>query len=67
MTDNRMQVNEAVRRVVSKDGHTQVLTGVKTVDNSGSWLRMETDQGFVLVNSANVLMYIIKSNNKADV
>jgi len=55
-----MHVNETVRRVVSTDGHTQILTGVTTVDNSGSWTRLECDQGYVVINPINVLMYIPK-------
>ena len=53
-------LNEQVRRVVSRDGHEQRLTGVKSIDTTGSWTRLESDQGYVIINNDNVLMYIVK-------
>lgn len=53
-------VNEEVRRVVSIDGHEQRLTGVKLLNNTGSWTRVECDQGYAIINNANVLMFIVK-------
>lgn len=61
---SKVEVNEQVRRVVSKDGHEQRLTNVKSVDVTGSWTRLESDQGYVLVNNDNVLMYIVKGEIK---
>lgn len=63
--DNRLQVNETIRRVISTDGHQQILSGVRTVDNTGHWTRLETDQGYVIINPNNVLMYIIKQSPEA--
>jgi len=57
-----INVNESVRRVVSKDGHEIRLYNVKTVDVSGSWVRIESDEGYVVVNPANVLAFIIKGD-----
>ncbi len=57
-----IELNEQVRRVVSSDGHEVRLTGVKSVDNTGSFDRFECEQGYVLVNRQNVLAYIIKGN-----
>ena len=54
------KVNEEVRRIVSKDGHELRLHNVKTVDTSGSWLRLTSDEGYVIVNPNNVLAYIVK-------
>jgi hypothetical protein len=59
-----MQVNESLRRVVSKDGHELRLTNVKTVNTSGSWVRLESDEGYVIVNPANVLAFIVKGEVK---
>lgn len=55
-----MQVNEIVRRVVSKDGHELKLHNVTDVDTSGSWLRIQSDEGYVIINPANVLAFIVK-------
>lgn len=55
-----MQVNETLRRVVSKDGHELRLTNVKTVNTTGSWVRLESDEGYVIINPANVLAFIVK-------
>lgn len=60
----KTEVNEKVRRVVSKDGHEQRITGVKSVDTTGSWTRLEADQGYVIINNDNVLMYIVKGEVK---
>lgn len=54
------QVNEDVRRVVSTHGHEIRLNNVTTVDTSGSWVRMDSDEGYVIVNPQNVLAFIIK-------
>lgn len=59
-----IEVNETLRRVVSKDGHEVRLTNVKSVNTSGSWTRVESDEGYVIINPANVLMYIIKGEKK---
>ena len=56
----KIEVNEQVRRVVSVNGHEQKLHNVRSLDISGSWLRLESDEGYVLVNPNNVLMMIVK-------
>ena len=58
------EVNEKLRRIVSVNGHEQRLTGITTVDVTGSWTRIECDQGYVLINNDNVLMQIIKGEKK---
>lgn len=57
-------VNEQLRRVVSKDGHEVRLNNVKSVNTSGSWIRLEADEGYVIINPSNVLMFIVKSEKK---
>jgi hypothetical protein len=57
-----MQVNETLRRVVSKDGTELKLHNVTDVDTSGSWLRLQCDEGYVIINPANVLAFIIKGD-----
>lgn len=53
-------VNEAVRRVVSRDGHELRLHNVTMLNLSGSWVRLQADEGYVLVNPNNVLAFIVK-------
>lgn len=55
-----VKVDESLRRVVSIMGHEQRLTGVTSIDTTGEWTRFQTDQGYVLINPTNVLMYIVK-------
>jgi len=55
-----MQVNEKLRRVVSKDGHEIRLNNVTELDISGSWVRLQSDEGYVIINPANVLAFIVK-------
>lgn len=57
-------VNESLRRIVSINGAEQKVTGVKSVNNTGSWDRFDTDQGYVVVNKENVLMYIIRDGKQ---
>ena len=53
-------VNEKVRRIVSKVGHELRLHNVTSLDISGSWVRLQSDEGYVLVNPQNVLAFIVK-------
>lgn len=55
-----IKVNEKVRRIVSKDGHELRLHNVTMLNVSGSWVRLQSDEGYVLVNPANVLAFIVK-------
>ena len=55
-----IEVNEKLRRVVSVNGHEQRFTNVKVLNNTGSWTRLECDQGYVVINNDNVLAFIIK-------
>lgn len=54
------EVNEELRRVISTHGHEIRLNDVKTVDTSGSWVRLESAEGYVIINPANVLAFIVK-------
>jgi hypothetical protein len=55
-----IKVNETLRRVVSVSGHEQRFTNVKTLNNTGSWTRLECDQGYAIINNDNVLAFIVK-------
>lgn len=57
-------VNESLRRIISINGAEQKVTGVKSVNNTGSWDRFDTDQGYAVVNKANVLMYVIRDGKQ---
>lgn len=57
-------VDESLRRVISVQGAEQKLTGVRTMNNTGSWDRFDTDQGYAVVNKANVLMYVIRDGKQ---
>lgn len=55
-----IKVNEALRRVVSVHGHEQRFTNVSVLNNTGSWTRLECDQGYAIINNDNVLAFIVK-------
>ena len=55
-----IKVNEVLRRVVSVNGHEQRFTNVKSLNNTGSWTRLECDQGYAIINNQNVLAFIVK-------
>lgn len=60
MSKSDTPVKEQLRRVISTDGHELRLTNVTSINNTGSWTRLESDQGYVIINPANVLAFIIK-------
>jgi hypothetical protein len=55
-----IEVKESVRRIVSVTGAEKRLHNVTSVDNSGSWLRIQSDEGYVLINPDNVLLMVVK-------
>jgi hypothetical protein len=55
-----IEVKEDLRRVVSVSGHEQRFTHVTKLNNTGSWTRLECDQGYVIINNDNVLAFIVK-------
>jgi hypothetical protein len=55
-----IEVNESLRRVVSINGHEQRFSNVTKLNNTGSWTRLECDQGYVIINNDNVLAFIVK-------
>lgn len=57
-----IKVQEKLRRIVSSQGHEVRLHNVKTVDNSGSWLRFESDEGYILVNPQNIMAMVIRGD-----
>jgi hypothetical protein len=59
-----MQVQETLRRVVSTNGHELRLNNVTDVNTSGSWIRLQADEGYVIINPANVLAFIVKGEVK---
>lgn len=59
-----IEVDESLRRVISINGAEQKLTGVKSINNTGSWDRFDTDQGYAVVNKDNVLMYVIRDGKQ---
>lgn len=57
-----MQVNESLRRIVSTDGHEVRLTNVTDLNTTGSWVRLQSDEGYTIVNPRNVLAFIVKTD-----
>lgn len=60
----KLEVKEEARRIVSVHGAEKILHNVTGFDNSGSWLRIYSDEGYVLVNPNNTLMMIVKGEAK---
>jgi hypothetical protein len=57
---SKFEVKEQVRRIISKHGSQIILHDVTSVDTGGSWTRLESAEGYVIVNPENVLAYIVK-------
>ena len=53
-------VQEKTRRIISVTGHKQTFHNVTKVDTGGNWNRFECDEGYVLVNTDNVLCIVIE-------
>lgn len=52
----KIEVKESYRLVVFEGGYKAKFRNVVAVDNTGNWLRMETEGGeYILVNSDKVL------------
>lgn len=54
MDSNFIQVNEKRRVIYFKDGSIANFYNVKWFNSSGSWLRMESDEGYILANPENI-------------
>lgn len=54
------QVNESLRRIISIHGAEIKLNDVTEVDISGSWIRLQSAEGYVLLNPNNILAMIVK-------
>jgi hypothetical protein len=57
---NQVQVNEKRRTIYFKDGSISNYNNVKWFDSSGSWLRMESDEGYIIANPENIEEIIAK-------
>jgi hypothetical protein len=51
---NKVEVNEKRRAIYFKDGSIGNFHNVKWFDASGSWLRMESDEGYIIANPENI-------------
>jgi hypothetical protein len=57
-------VQERIRTVVSVTGNKFLVRGVSKVDNSGTWTRLDSEDGYVIINPSNVLAYIVPMEAK---
>lgn len=51
---NQVQVNEKRRVIYFNDGSISNFHNVKWFDSSGTWLRMESDEGYIIANPKNI-------------
>jgi len=52
-------VEEARRTVFFKDGAKATFTNVKSFNASGSFLRLVSDEGYIILNTANINYMIV--------
>ena len=57
-----VQVNEARRSIIFTDGHRLELSNVTSYNSSGTWLRIWSDEGFIIVNPKKILYHMIQNN-----
>ena len=55
----KREVHETNRQVRFDNGETLIFNNVTHVDNSGTWLRIWSDEGYVLLNSKRILSHTI--------
>lgn len=59
MKNRMMKTSEVRRTIIDVNGNKHVLRNVTMVDFGGNWLRVLSDEGYVVINPDNVvLMYI---------
>jgi len=63
---SQVPVNEKRRQVVFKNGERLDLHNVSSFDPSGSWLRVWSDEGMALINTAEVNYHMVKSELRKD-
>jgi len=51
---NQVKVVEKRRAIYWKDGQISNFHNVKWFDSSGTWLRMESDEGYIIANPENI-------------
>lgn len=56
----QVKVNEKKRTVVFENGQRVIFHKVKWFDNSGTYLRLMTEEGYVLINTDKVLCHIVE-------
>lgn len=64
-----VEVNEKRRTVVFRDGQRLELSNVTGFNNSGTWLRLWSDEGFFLLNTKRINYHQIQNKptvNEAD-
>ena len=54
-----VQVQETKRTVFFKDGQRAVFNNVKWFNADGSFLRIGSDEGYVLLNTANINYIVV--------
>ncbi len=59
-----MIVKESTRKVTFNTGKSITFTNVTNFNADGSWLRLECDQGYILLNPANILYMTIPIETK---
>lgn len=52
-------VEETKRKVYFKDGAKATFNNVKWFNSSGSYLRLGSDEGYVLINSENINYMVV--------
>lgn len=58
----QVKVKEKKRTVVFMGGEKVIFHNVVWFDNSGTYLRLMTDEGYVLINTDKVLCHIVDGN-----
>jgi hypothetical protein len=55
-------VNEARREIVFSGDVRRIFHDVTSFNASGSWLRLETREGYIVANPANILYMVVPSS-----
>ena len=55
---------EKTREVIFTSGYSKTFHNVKWFDNSGNWLRIGCNEGYVLLNPDKILCIIVPEKSK---
>jgi len=65
-SSQQVEVQESRRTIVFRDGQRLELSNVTAFNSSGTWLRIWSDEGFIILNTKLILYHQIQTAYRSD-